>query len=465
MIITSNQSEVEGSWSTILNEILVLFKGITEHVKLDDIKAIPEKSTEEIHQLSTSYQYVGLKLMFIFKMYVKGEKFPEGRMNKQMHQNYLIQCVEFLYKNNDIVELLQVNARSFFLAVSEIFTNQAVANTIMQLNNNQENSTADELSQSESPVFEISHKIIIERLSDIVEKLESIKHMEFEFWYFIIKIAISDWFKYNPQSLITRLYKSINMVLNSIIEFKEEVAKNPESVNLEENKYIGPNYIEISDIENDIFNALPFYAPFIDPGMLEGIVKCSTKLKINKISIFIYEQQGDFHKWIETYLKSDENSQEGVFEWLKQMYNKQNTLKEENIRTIENEILTAIKDLVTINSTRTGNVIDQWLPNQQRLVIKNLESNPDLQLKYLKDFLNDREQEIRNSMISLDRSTKSKDDIAEYRYFLTLHVKLLAELEKPELKEVVMKDYYPIEVLDDIKENTLIIQEARAYLK
>ena len=86
------------------------------------------------------------------------------------------------------------------------------------------------------------------------------------------------------------------MVLNSIIEFKEEVAKNPESVNLEENKYIGPNYIEISDIENDIFNALPFYAPFIDPGMLEGIVKCSTKLKINKISIFIYEQQGDFHK-------------------------------------------------------------------------------------------------------------------------------------------------------------------------
>ena len=147
------------------------------------------------------------------------------------------------------------------------------------------------------------------------------------------------------------------------------------------------------------------------------------------------------------------------------MYNKQNTLKEENIRTIENEILTAIKDLVTINSTRTGNVIDQWLPNQQRLVIKNIESNPDLQLKYLKDFLNDREQEIRNSMISLDRSTKSKDDIAEYRYFLTLHVKLLAELEKPELKEVVMKDYYPIEVLDDIKENTLIIQEARAYLK
>ena len=114
LIITSNQSEVENSWSTILNDILLLFKEITDHAKLNDIKAIPQKSEEEIHQLSTSYQYVGLKLMYIFKMHIKCEKFPEGKMNKYMHQNYLIQCIEFLWKNNDILELLQVNARSFF---------------------------------------------------------------------------------------------------------------------------------------------------------------------------------------------------------------------------------------------------------------------------------------------------------------------------------------------------------------
>ena len=87
---------------------------------------------------------------------------------------------------------------------------------------------------------------------------------------------------------------------------KKKKLQNPDIVDLEEKKYIGPNYIEISDIENDIFNALPFYASFIDPGMLEGIVKFSTKLKINNISIFICEQQRNFHRWIETYLKSDE---------------------------------------------------------------------------------------------------------------------------------------------------------------
>ena len=52
-------------------------------------------------------------------------------------------------------------------------------------------------------------------------------------------------------------------------------------------------------------------------------------------------------------------------------------------------------------------------------------------------------KKIRNTMVSLDRNTKLKEDIAEYRYFLKLNVKLLAELDKLERIDVVMKELLP----------------------
>ena len=46
-----------------------------------------------------------------------------------------------------------------------------------------------------------------------------------------------------------------------------------------------------------------------------------------------------------------------------------------------------------------------------------------------------------------------------------MHVQLLASQESPLLKEIVMKDYYPIQSLDKIESESIIVREAQAYLK
>lgn len=117
------------------------------------------------------------------------------------------------------------------------------------------------------------------------------------------------------------------------------------------------------------------------------------------------------------------------------------------------------------NSIRTGEVIDTWLPNQQREVISKLSSNSELQLKYLQDFLKERENEIRDIIMSAGKRSKTNSEVQDYRNFLALHVKLLAEQDSPELKTVVMKDYYPMDSLDEVEDDSLIIKEAKAYLK
>jgi len=129
------------------------------------------------------------------------------------------------------------------------------------------------------------------------------------------------------------------------------------------------------------------------------------------------------------------------------------------------EILNVIKELVKADSIKTGEVIDTWLPNQQKEVVNKLESDIDLQLKYLQDFLTDRVEEIRKIVLTPSKSHEMSEEAKSYKNFLNLHIKLLAEKESPELKEVVMKDYYPIDTLDGIKDNSLIVTEARAYLK
>lgn len=404
---------------------------------MNDIKDIPNRSREKVYKISSSYEYIGLKLMYIFKIYVRGERFPEGKLSQHLHHKFLKECIEFLCKNDDMFELLQVNARSFFLGVSELFLNQVVANTLVQLNNDKD--------ENGVPMIAITLPMIVDRLSEIVSKLSRVRYLEFEFCYFIIKIAISEYYKYTPQSLISKFFKSVDTVLKAMIDFEKDKINDPDIAILEENKFIGPNYIELRDLEVDILNAIPFYAPFMEQSELETLVVSSTRLQIHKVSIYIYEQREDFTKCMDIYLNSPGSKREDVFEWLKALSKKRNILSQESIEGIEKEILRVIKDLVTINSIETGKVIDHWLPDQQKLVIKNLESNPDLQLKYLKDYLKEREEDIRKTMLSFNRTSEMSKEITEYRSFLILHVKLLAELDMSELKEVVMRDYYPIE--------------------
>mmetsp|Transcript_12591 Transcript_12591/g.11126 ORF Transcript_12591/g.11126 Transcript_12591/m.11126 type:complete len:203 (+) Transcript_12591:133-741(+) len=194
---------------------------------------------------------------------------------------------------------------------------------------------------------------------------------------------------------------------------------------------------------------------------LDNIIETSRSLKIDKVRIHIYEQQKDFELCIQTYLLSDGCNTKDVFLWLRRLHKKKKSLEEESIKRIQDEILRVINDLIIINSVMTSEVIDRWLPNQQMEIIDKLGSDEKLQLKYLSDFITERENEIREKMKSTRARRKNSTTSSDYNYFLKLHIKLVIKLEPQKLD---IKDYYPIDCLDDITDNSIIIRQAKGYL-
>ena len=412
------------------------------------------KSIEKKYEIVSSYEYIGIKLLHIVRMYLKGERFPEGILSKEDHHAYLLQTINFITQNDNLFELVQLNAKSYFAAVSEIFLNKNVSSMLIQLNSSD---NAD--SSRKTP-----HQLILSKLIQSMKKIADVRYIEFELWLFIIKISASDWMKLRPELFATDIAYSIILVLENIKRVAEGLDIR-DNISQSEPKYIGPKDIEKSEVEADIVDIVPSYIKDIEPRGVDIIVLLAKGLGVDLIIISIYEYQCRFEEWIDTFLISKSWKSDSIFQWFKSLFKKIATIHEEDVSKIKAKILNVIADLVNLDSIKTREVIDAWLPNSQKDVIEKLQHKPKLQLKYLKDYIWIKETEIRENMLLLNKSPKTKEEIEQYRKYLFLHVKLLAEQESPELKEVVMKDFYPIQCLDGIKSDSYIVREALAYLK
>ena len=247
--------------------------------------------------------------MHIMKLFIRGERFPEGKLSKEKHLAYLAQTIEFLFNNENVSELIKVNSRSFFTVLSEIFLNKHVVGVLLTLNKAPE----DRLH------LKTTHMDIIEKYKQISSNSTSLKHIKFEYFYWIIKIAIAEIYTNDPESLVELVFESINYVLKEKFDFQSKDKSDEENIPDEE-KYIGPNDTKIEIIEQEILDILPFYTQYMQQEQLRIIIEISRDLKIDRLRIHIYEEQKDFEGCIQTYLTSDGCKTEDVFLWLRKVH-------------------------------------------------------------------------------------------------------------------------------------------------
>lgn len=318
---------------------------------------------------------------------------------------------------------------------------------------------------SNIPMCPVTHQIITQKYEEITDLLCNSPHIRFCFSYFIIKISIADIYKENPKQIVELLYTSIRYVLDKFTEIEDMPSRTSQNVSDCGEKYIGPNDLDKHDLEQDLLDALTVYTTYMEMNQLEYIIERSKGLKIDRVRIHVYEDKGNFEKCISTFLHSEGSNPQDIFPWLKGLYQKMDMLTEDAINRIKDEIVRVIKELVKADSCKTSEVIDDWLPHSQAEIIYKLGSNIDLQLRYLQDFLNERESEISQKVNSTNlKDASSKQEINQLKDLLRLHVRLLAEKNSPELKNVVMKSYYPADCLDKIEDDSTIVKEALAYL-
>lgn len=140
------------------------------------------KTKEEEQNVSASYEYIGLKLMHIVRLFIRGERFPEGALGKDVHYSYLLQTIHFITKKETIHEFLKLNAKSYFAVVAEVFLNEKVASTLKDL----------EADGDKDLSLVIPHEMIITKIKNEVGLFEDSTFVRFEYCCFVVSIALSE---------------------------------------------------------------------------------------------------------------------------------------------------------------------------------------------------------------------------------------------------------------------------------
>lgn len=130
LIISSTIGTDQKACVQILNNVFNRFKQAKKNKSLNGVKEILLKDEESKYNIEASYEYIGVKLLYIIKLFIKGEKFPSGRLEKHQRILFLGQSIEFLLREEEATELMRLNSRTFFNVVSELYLSTFIAETL-----------------------------------------------------------------------------------------------------------------------------------------------------------------------------------------------------------------------------------------------------------------------------------------------------------------------------------------------
>lgn len=80
LIITSTRGASKGAWLQILNNVFNRLKQAKRDKTLDNVKEMMLKDEESRYSIESTYEYIGLKLLYIIKLFIRGDKFPTGKL-------------------------------------------------------------------------------------------------------------------------------------------------------------------------------------------------------------------------------------------------------------------------------------------------------------------------------------------------------------------------------------------------
>lgn len=199
LIITSTTGNDKNACLQILDNVFSRFRSAKKCKSLDEVKEMCLKDNVSKHEIEASYEYIGLKLLYIIKLFMKGEKFPSGKLANKQKPYFLSQSVEFLLREKEATELMKLSSRTFFTIASEMFLNDNVAKAIKDLY-----ITGDEIDLK----IPYTHTQIIEILQDHILIIQKEEFIKFEYAYFIIKIAEAQVCKENAKELSIKVHQS-----------------------------------------------------------------------------------------------------------------------------------------------------------------------------------------------------------------------------------------------------------------
>ena len=166
-----------------------------------------------------------------------------------------------------------------------------------------------------------------------------------------------------------------------------------------------------------------------------------------KLRIFLYEKNKDYLAAFKLHLSSSPKAQ--LFPWISSTLDKlsSNGKSLEHFNTLKEGIKRSIRELVKIDVGESVALIDRWYmeEDQEHIILHELSQQPQIQFNYLRNFLSENHKKIDQAISEATYSNDRRSEAQRYLQYLTLHVRLLCQLDTPlSVHDAVKQDFYPI---------------------
>jgi Golgi CORVET complex core vacuolar protein 8 len=309
-------------------------------------------------------KYLFYKLLWYFRLCLKGETFPRGKIPLEYYSKVVSETVNWVIQYEHLDLIIQYDSATFLNVLWIVFEDENIYKII---------STRKEGAPSYTEIID-----------SLLYKREKNSFLYRQLSQFILK---------------TCSLNRINLNKNIYMEAMKNL--------MGENKFSTSPYIFAKTIDeyiNNFSNRPDFNVAFTEFSIVEKgslllkMLKKSgeiTEIELNElykiaqlspyteVIVYLLELKKDYSNCLKYFIKCESQIvRKKVFDWLKELFEK---IPEEDRELLKADVLNSLGDFVEIDSDLTAKIVTDWYQNEHILIVRKLDNAPKLQMKYLRE--------------------------------------------------------------------------------
>lgn len=316
--------------------------------------------------------YFTYKLLWYYRLCIRGETFPNGKVLPEMRKIMIIGIIKWILKRKHFLHLMQndsfVTLNVFWNIFNEnlpkevILENSPGTPTYMDL--------ISKLKEVCSPGTFLYHQYFL-----FVLKTGTLSHITFEksIYMEIVKYFLT---LNRPSSILPLFATNIDEYINLYCKLQDKNQVFAEFTTEEKGSLL------LSILKKHQMSSKE----------IEEINHLASKTNFIELIIYLLELSKDYSGCVRNFIQCEvEETRRKVFPWLNEIFKEISKLEYEKNK-LKDCLMTNLNKLVEIDSDQTAKLVTEWFQNQHLDIVRKLNNAPKLQMKYLGELVNLQDQ-------------------------------------------------------------------------
>jgi hypothetical protein len=316
--------------------------------------------------------YFTYKLLWYYRLCLKGETFPNGKVLPEMRKIMIIGIVKWLLKRKHFFTLMQNDSFITLMVVWEIFKETLPKEVLTD-------------PSCTSPTY-----------MDLIMKLKEIcapgTFLYHQFFLFTLKTATLDYVSLEKSICVevaryflsqSRPSQIISIFATSIDDYINFYC------NLQDKNQV---FTEFTTEEKSQLLLSMLKKHQMSQKEIEEISFLASKTSFIELIIYLLELAKDYSGCVRNFVQCEvEETRKKVFPWLNEIFAVISSNEYEKNK-LKDCLMTNLNKLVEIDSDLTAKLVTDWFQNQHLDIVRKLNNAPKLQMKYLGELVNLQDQ-------------------------------------------------------------------------